>query len=200
MKARKWMAILAVALSCSITTKSWGQANQDPRIIGAYVGAVTQHWFSYGNRLAPAAALFGFSIGYNNEGYHQAGLTSGSIFFLGRRYPMTIQMTVPPFPSPSNRNIDFFMSAVFSDLSVGPWEFQGVIPYGKFVEEYLRDVKVTYQAAFTDADDNPFLDNVGGTANSTVAGADPVTWIEAGRVSTQVFRSPTATARIKIRR
>lgn len=191
MRARKWMVVLAIAMASSVTTRSWGQARQDPRIIGAYVGAVTYHqvWGS------GAGALFGFSLGYNSQGYHQAGLTSGSLFYNGRRYPLTTQMTVPPFPSPSNRDIDFFFYAPMSDLDGGPtWAVFGTLPYGKFDEVYLRDTKVSYQGLgyipyITFTDNSP-------TQFAVPPGAD----IEAGRVSTQVLRAPTASAKIRIRR
>ena len=199
MKSAQWMALAGVAVMGLATASSWGQADQDTKIIGSYVGAITQHHFANGADEIAVGALYGFSLGYNYEGFHQGGLTTGSIFILGRRYPMTIRIIVPPFPSADNRDIDFFMSSTFSDLNIASWEFQGTMPFGKFEEAYLRDVKISYQELFAAGDGADVFTTTGTSATGGGKNDEPMV-IEAGRVSTQVFRSPTTTTRIKIRR
>lgn len=202
MKSAKWMALAGVAVMGLATASSWGQADRDTKIIGSYVGAITQHHFTLDlldSQVIAVSALYGFSLGYNYEGFHQGGLTTGSMFILGRRYPMTIRIIVPPFPSSDNRDIDFFMSATFSDLSITTWELQGTMPFGKFEEAYLRDVKVSYQELFAAGDGADVFATTGTSATLGAKNDDPMI-IEAGRVSTQVFRTPTTSTRIKIRR
>ncbi|GEM_PF-6254844 len=187
------------------------QATKDPRITGTYLGIIEPHDFNLGtDTFDVAGVLFAYVLKYDPIGYHYGQGLGGVLFAEGRRYMVTIECAVPPFPNAKNRDMDLRVSTsisdfdelvTFNDIGInagGSWWFQSPLFYGKAQALYFRDHEVTYQ-------------NVAGVSHLRV---DPttlgrylfpgfngtvVTGGEAARVSASEFGAVNAT-RVKVRR
>lgn len=183
-----------------------GQAVQDPKLTGTYIAAVTGH--SVGT-LRIGGALLSFAMEYvGGLGYHAVSSSTGVLFFQGKRYPITLDASVPPFTSvlgtgkggTKNQDLDFLMRANITLFNVRAWWFYGTLPFTRAKGVYFTNARTAYQA---DQDDfgagngtDPYVEFDSGVIGVTGDDYD----VEAVRVSTVVGIRIDRATKVKIRR
>lgn len=170
---------------------------ENKNIIGAYVGAVEEHFAKPNNRLF--VGLFSFSMYFNPNGYHEAINRVGVVFQGGRKHSMDLRVANVGSPDPVTGNAN-------PDL-----EFWAQIPNASSVEETI--VSINYYATLqpspvkgqilpgtmTHVDTDGYVN----TRYSTTAGiatyVDTPVRFEVDRVFEKVTTTASAT-RVRIRR